>query len=237
MAHGYGTVSTNHTFDLRQATISRRQECNLVSTWANLAVDVYRHSNYYENGNTRHLFVTLVSRVFETMRLRIKDGNAVFESAVNETIAPTAELFSCMADTLRWSLVRSAPNCGAYGQLPWIRDVVHCYEAAQDRYTRLPGWGEMNVYANPFQAIPLTGDKSIRPIFLLILRLLEACLQHRLLTGETTASDFGHLLAILGHPKLPPLPLDLSSEALAARRLDKPLSAVAQIPDSLEVSC
>ena len=64
----------------------------------------------------------------------------------------------------------------------------------------------------------------------------SACLDHGLLTGETTASDFEQLLDILGHPELPPLPTDLTPEALAARRSDTPLGAAVQILDGSEVS-
>ena len=89
---------------------------------------------------------------------------------------------------------------------------------------------------NPLQAIPLTGDWYTRRTFLLILRLLGACIERRLLTGETTASDFEKLLDILGHPELPPLPADLTPDALAARRPDTPLGAVARVLDGPEVS-
>ena len=79
-----------------------RQESVLVSTWATLVVDIYRHSNDYKDANSRHLFVTSVSRVFETMRLRIANHDTVLESGVNEAIVPLASLLSHMVAVLRW---------------------------------------------------------------------------------------------------------------------------------------
>ena len=114
-----------------------------------------------------------------------------------------------------------------------------CYEAARDQSLRPAQPFEVNVYrdTNPRQAIPLTGDETIRPTFLLILRLFDTCLHRKVLTGRTAASDFDRLLAILHHPELPPLPADLTPEALAARRSDMPLGTGAQILDGPEVSC
>ena len=138
-----------------------------------------------------------VSRVFEVLRLRIASGSAVLEDSVDETISPMAELLACMSDALRWSLVRSQKDCGANTALPWIQDIMHCYEVAQS-------------YRQMLEVIPLTGDQTIRPTFLLILRLLETALSRGLLTSETSAADFDQLLTLLGHPELPPLPLDLN---------------------------
>ena len=163
------------------------------------------------------------------MRLRIDNNSTVFESRVGETSAPTIELLSCIADTLRWSLLHSRTDCGAYTALPWIQDLVHCYEAARNsRAWRLQG-------RDPLKVIPLTRDETIRPTFLLILRLFEACLHHRLLTGCTTATDFEQLLRLLRYPELPPLPADLTLVALASRKSDEPLS-VQQMLEGSEVS-
>ena len=65
----------------------------------------------------------------------------------NEEAAQMAELLSCMVDALRWSLVRSEQNGGAYTSLPWVRGIAQCYEAARRDST----------YADPLVAIPLTG--------------------------------------------------------------------------------
>ena len=198
----------------------------MVSTWANLAADIYRRNNHHDNRNM-HLFVTMVSRVLELVRLRVEDREPVIELDADETIEQTAELLSCMADALRWSLMYSRPDCGAYMTLPWIKDIFHCYQSAQSTTnwrTRQP------------ILIPLTEDETIRPTFFLILRLLEASFQHQLITGETTASDFEKFLTILDHPELPPRPADLTLEALAARRSDMSLAAVGQLLDGPEVS-
>ena len=178
------------------------RECNLVSTWATLAVDIYRHSNGYTDANSRHLFVASVSRVFETMRLRIARGSiSVLQEQVNETITPLANLLSHMVDALRWSLVNYERDCGAYISLPWVKDILQCYEAARDSVN----W----YYEEPLEAIPLTGDETVRPTLLLNLRLLEACLDCGLLSGETSEKDFNKLLLILEEPTLPKVPLDV----------------------------
>ena len=228
VTHEYLTVDKGHVFNPQDAV--RRSywhlECNMVSTWANLTADIYRRNNHHDNRNM-HLFVTMVSRVLELVRLRVEDRESVIELDADETIEPTAELLSCMADALRWSLMYSRPDCGAYMALPWIKDIFHCYQSAQSATnwrTRQP------------ILIPLTEDESIRPTFFLILRLLEASLHHQLITGDTTASDFEQLLAVLGHPELPPLPADLTPEALAARRLDEPPIAMTWSLDGPEVS-
>ena len=230
IAHEYFAVDNEHVLNPQEMVEqpSWYQEGNVVSTWANLALDVYHRNDHYENGNARHLFVTLVSRVFETMHLRIEFGCTVIDRDVNETIAPTTELLSCMANALRWSLMHFRPGCGAYMALSWAEDILKCYQAAQTATHYATG--------SPI-VVPLTGNETIRPTFLLILRLLEACLHRKLLTGETTAADFEQLLAILGHPELPPLPADLTPEALAARRSDTPLGAVPQVLDNSEVCC
>lgn len=181
---------------------SRDRECNLVSSWATLSADIYHNTNHYEDTNGRHLFIASVSRVFETMRLRVVSGRPAMNA--NERIAAMAELLSCMVDALRWSLVHSLPNCGAYTSLSWVKDIVQCYQAS-----------------SPYQlsVIPLTKDITLRPTFLLILRLFEACLEQDLLTDKTTASNLKHLLELLEHPKLPDLPADLTLKAFDVQRL------------------
>ena len=135
------------------------RECNLVSTWATLAVDAHRNNDRYEAANERHLFVVLVSRVFTMMRLRINNGGPVINDHIKEKITPIENLLSCMNAALRWSLTQSYPNCGAYTALPWVKDILQCYEAAQKSSTF-----ESDLRA----AIPLTGCSSLRPAFLLM---------------------------------------------------------------------
>ena len=112
--------------------LSRRWDypSDSLSTWATLSVNIYHNANDYEDANGRHLFVTFVSRVFETMRVRINAGVFVMNHSVE--IMPMAELLSRMVDALRWSLVHSQPNCGAYVSLPWVKDIAQCYQAAHD---------------------------------------------------------------------------------------------------------
>ena len=65
---------------------------------------------------------------------------------LDETIEPIVELLSCMVDALRWSLVHSNPNCGAYASLPWIKDIVGCYEAARVQSTDPAYRGRSSIY-------------------------------------------------------------------------------------------
>ena len=180
----------------------------LISTWATLAVDIYRNTNHYEDANGRHLFATSITRVFETMRLRINLGLAVTHA--DETTMPLTSLLSHMADALRWSLVHSQSNCGAYVSLPWVEDIARCYQAAHDS-----GHDE---YKDSLAAIPLTGDPTLRPTFLLILRLLQTCFKRGLLTGSTTRKDLKQLTKLLAlRPTLSDLPAQFQEEVLARR--------------------
>ena len=164
----------------------------------------------------RHLFVTSVRRVFETIRLRIAEPyTPILEPFANETVAPLVVLLSNMADALKWSLVNFEADGGAHRDtpLPWISDILRCYEAAQK--------SQEEAYDDPLRAIPLTGDEAVRPVFFHVLRLLQACLERGLITPTNTpADDFAldGLLVILGNPELPPLPADLTLQSLAARQ-------------------
>ena len=95
VTHEYLTVDKGHVFNPQDAV--RRSywhlECNMVSTWANLTADIYRRNNHHDNRNM-HLFVTMVSRVLELVRLRVEDREPVIELDVDETIEPTTELLS-----------------------------------------------------------------------------------------------------------------------------------------------
>lgn len=223
-----------HSTYFRRAWTYR--ECNTISTWAKLSVDIYSNTNNYKDTNSRHTFVTSVSRVFETMRLRIKYGADIINFDTDETIALMAELLSCMADALRWSLVHSVPDCGAYTALPWVKDIAQCYQAA-----RHSGWRQ---YADPPAAIPLTGNPALQPTFLLMLRLLRACIDRNLITHataasddettsgnsdippledrETPASELNRLLELLENPELPDLPADLTLRALEGQQRVEP---------------
>ena len=175
----------------------------------------------YARANSRHLFVTSVSRVFETMRLRIAADEPSLEAP--ETIAPIVDLLASMADALKWSLVHSEADCGAYIPLPWITGILQCYHAAQN-----PRLWE---YRQPLANIPLTGDERARPIFLFILRLVGTCLDRGLITDQTAASDFEQLLMLLEDPELPPLPADLTLEALAVRRATEQIENPPSVSD------
>ena len=200
--------SNDVTHSFKRLSSSRR--CNQVSTWATLALDLCRCIGVGHNkDNRRHLFVISVTRVFEGMQLRIADDRPVIDRETNETIAPTAELLSCIVDALRWSLIYHRADCGAYTPLTWVTDVLQCYRTAKR------SWRDED---DVVSAVPLTGDSTVHQTFLLILRLLETCLQRSLLTSETAAGDLRRLLTLLGRPELPPLPADLSMMALAARR-------------------
>ena len=110
-----------------------------------------------------------------------------------------------MVDALRWSLEHSVPDCGAYVALPWVKYIVRYFEAAEDE------WDYRHV-----TVIPLTDDAGLKPTFLVILRLLMACLNRGLLTGETTIEDMKRLIDLLDHPTLPALPENVMPEAMCA---------------------
>ena len=204
----------------------------LVSSWATLAISVYDNTDHFEDANGRHLFVVSISRVFETMRLRVRAFEPVITAI--ETIAPMQELLLHMVDALKWSLQHSFPDCGAYIALPWVRDIVNCYEAAY--------YEGSNDHTT---AIPLTGDAGLRPTFLLILRLLLTCLDRGLLTGVTTIEDLKRLLDFLDHPALPALHdnfvTPLATAALedgsdGAREVSSLCTNCCNVPHSLNVA-
>ena len=80
------TESTTNTRGDAPGRSPWKQECNLVSTWAKLAIDIYDHHDYgdAENQNGRQLagFTTSVSRAFEMMRRRIALNLSPFQQDV-----------------------------------------------------------------------------------------------------------------------------------------------------------
>ena len=176
-----------------------KQECNIVSTWAKLAVDVYAHGHDCADGNQNglHLFATSVSRTFEMMRRRIAVNLPPFDQDVEPSGSVIVlELLVRMADVLRWSLAHSRPDCGAFTSLPWIGDILDCYTAAAE---------QAHFRNDPLGAVPFMGDQTLRPTFLLVLRLLHTSLKRGLPTGETASAEFDQLATLLGHPWLPEL--------------------------------
>ena len=111
------------------------------------------------------------------------------------------DLFSCMADALHRSLAQSTPDCGAFSSLPWIRQILRCFEAAQA--------SSVPVYRKPLKAIPLLGHKAVRPTFLRVLRLLQTSQERGLLTCSSAAAEFRQLLGMIGDSELPTLSEDL----------------------------
>ena len=166
-------------------------------------MDIYRGSKDYEDGHHRHLFVTALRPLWETIRIRIEGGEPVIDTKNGETVAALVELQLCMVRALRWSLLHAQPDGGAYTALKWIKGLLRCYNAAK----------EISDTENTGEAItiPFTADSSLRPTFLLILRLLDTCLYRGLLTDQKAAGDVARLLALLGDPELPALPADLEA--------------------------
>ena len=171
-----------------------------MTTWATLAVEIYHSSNDYEDRHQRYLFVRFASRALRTMQLRIAEGWPVLED-VGDSIVPIVSLLLCMTGALRWSLTHSWDDCGAYGSLPWIEDILDCYKVAQARSSN-------RRYRHPLRAILLTGSKAVRPAFLLLLRTMETCVNLGLISGPTSTTNFDELLDILGRPMLPELHAD-----------------------------
>ena len=126
------------------------------------------------------------------------------------------------------SLIQGRPNCGAYVALPWIKDILGCYEAARNaqRTTRSGG----------LTTIPLSSNKSIRSIFLLLLRLFEACLTCGLFTGKTSAADFEQLLRLLDYPVLPELSNDFTRRVLGGSTPAGPYGKTTQSLNESSVS-
>ena len=172
------------------------RECNRVSTWARLAVDIFHDSRDYEDGHQRHLFVTALRPVWETIQMRTRSSDFIMPESDDETPNSLAELQLCMVHALWWSLAHSAPNCGAYTSSAWIEGILRCYETANEISMR----ENVVVIGVPFTAYP-----SLRPTFLLVLRLLSTCLERGLLTERTAGDDFAHLFTLLGNPELPAL--------------------------------
>ena len=104
--------------------------------------------------------------------------------------------------------------------------MLRCYKAARTARNRSTD--------QPL-SIPLAENSTIRPIFLLVLRLLGTSLHRGLLTATAPAA-FQRLLALLGNPALPPLPSDLTLEALTARGLGDPVGTAPQGPVAMKVS-
>ena len=183
--------------------VSWERECNLVATWVDLAVTASRHS--YQHGSTRHgrhLSVALASRAFEMIRLRIAASYSLADAHTNEAAA-IVKLLSHVVDSLCWSLVHSRADYGAYTPLPWIKDIVQCYEAAQAAHN--PNrW-------DPLQTVALTGNKQNNVA--IILRLFKMCIDRRILTDVTSDVLLRRLLVLLDHPTLP----ELSEEFIRER--------------------
>ena len=199
-------------------------ECRYVSTWATLALQVYRTTAGFEHTDQTHLFVTSVTNVLEVMRARLAAGQPVHEpprwvdepmsplapgsvslrawTFASEPVTPMIELLSSMVHVLEWSLEQQQPDCGAHFQLPWVKCLVRCYEAA----------GTLNrsdLGRPPRQAIPLTTDPRMWPIFQRILHLLNACIVRELITAENVRADFGRLISLTGRPEVQSLNVPL----------------------------
>ena len=192
-------------------------ECHLISPWIALALNAYTACDHSpsldeeEDNGRRHLFVTSVSHVFETMRLRISSCMAVFDLGAEETGAPLATLLARMVDTLQWSLSQEKRDCGAYTALPWIADLVLCYEAARDAASYME---------DPLGRVPMTGDPALRKEFVGIIDMLGQCVDRGMITGETVGEDWGRLCALLGctGPSDPSLTMATAATSLQETR-------------------
>ena len=80
------------------------------------------------------------------------------------------DLLACMLHVLRWSLIHRKYNCGSYAPVQWIESIAGCYKAAE----------ELN--RDPWETVPLTGERIVWPIFRLVPALLKSCVDRQLLT-------------------------------------------------------
>lgn len=177
-------------------------------TWALLSVQVFHNSDNYEHGDQRHLFVTSTSIALQTLRDETWTGLHPLEIADRaQNRGSFTDLLSCMVRAVRWSLEHQQPNCGAYCSLPWVKNLISCFEK-----TGTKEWRSRLVYRLEMAAP--TVDENLWSTFLLVLRLLEACLDRELLTGLTDRTDFTELLSLVGNPVLPDLPSDLPLAAV-----------------------
>ena len=172
-------------------------------TWTSLSIQIFHESDDYDLDDQRHLFATSVSLSLKTLRDETWTGSHPLETA-DRTLnrASFMDLLSCMVRALRWSLIHHVLDCGAYCPLPWVKNLIACFEK-----TGTKEWRSRLVYRMEMAAP--TVDEDLWAAFLLVLRLLEACLDRELLTGLTDRADFTELLSLVGNPKLPDLPSDL----------------------------
>ena len=215
------TVPRESIIDVTQLWTQRypARECNRISTWATLAVDIYLSSSDYEDQHARHLFVTSISRVFGTMRLRIAAGRRVLEA--DETVDAPRRLLECMVDSLRWSIRNLRHNCGAYTPPSWVKDIAQCYTTAQE--------SQNGGYDNPLREIPLTGNETIRPLFFLVLDLLQTCLDRNLLSGTNAVEDFQSLRELVGAPELLQSHAEMMVGTLPARQAADLIHGTSQV--------
>ena len=211
------TVDPQHVY----TQVSWERDCNLVATWTELAVAASDEHTGPPHG--RHLSVAFVSRAFEMIRLRIASSYSLADAHTNEAAA-IGKLLSHVVVSLRWSLIHSRANCGAYIPLPWVKDIVQCYEAA--RASHNPGPNRLD----PLQTVALTGDQTIPENVPLILRLFETCMERELITGNNIATDIRRIVTALSPITLPALPPDLTLEAIAVRQLGQVQQPTAQTP-------
>lgn len=182
------------------------RDSNLVSTWAGLAVQIYQSSKKSDRDDLRHMFVTVVTRVFDLIRARLAYGHPVIRRS--ESLAPAVSLLSCMAGALQWSISQSRPDCGANVDLPWLKDLVQLYRTPR---------GGADTLEDTAAALPFTGDDALRTPFLLVLRLMGICISRGLVSGKTATEDFSALLKLLKYPDPPALPPDTAIPALSER--------------------
>ena len=163
-----------------------------------------------------------VSHVFEVTRLLLEQGVPFQDRTTREALMQAmGRLLSHMVDALRWSLLNSDSDCGGEVPLPWVTDILQCYEIIESKRMT---WG----FSPDFE---LAEHKATRPAFLLVLCLLQVFFDRGFITTDTYDQVFAldRLLFILGHPELPPLPADLTHYAIGVAKRDA--SATRQMQD------
>lgn len=99
--------------------------------YAKLAIQVYQENRDCSNEESRHLFATLAD-------IAVQKCNAWYECVYYYDLEDLQSLLQCMEEAARISLERAIPNCGHYGDLPWIASLSKAASSNAGLHTCIP---------------------------------------------------------------------------------------------------
>ncbi|EKM57088.1 uncharacterized protein PHACADRAFT_208235 [Phanerochaete carnosa HHB-10118-sp] len=99
--------------------------------YARLAVQVYQENRDYANEESCHLFVTLAD-------IAVQKCDAWYECVYYYDLEDLQSLLQCVEEAARTSLERGIPNCGHYGDLPWIASLSKAASSNAGLHTCIP---------------------------------------------------------------------------------------------------